>query len=251
MDALCFGGACKGLPSAPPHGVLGILATTIARADLRRQASPVSPDSSPPAAPQKCNCQLWPLQLGPDLTRLHKCNFQLRTCKPCPERTRKSKCSLFPSCRGLIRPISATKRPDLHFCNSLHFSVHPNGIANEGIRPRSYRGAHVSALIGSYAQRLDRSHWTADTWAVVDDSLARETLGCGRNGMRSANGGNPPTNRRATARRGSPTHSADQQETVRRGLRILARMIARAHLRRQASRSAAAPRPPADQEDGD
>ena len=79
---------------------------------------------------------------------------------------RKSKCSLFPSCRGLTRLISATKRPDLHFWNSLHFSVHPNGIANEGIRPRSHRGAHVSALIGSYAQRLDRSHWMADTWAV-------------------------------------------------------------------------------------
>ena len=223
----------------------------IPRGDLRRQASPVSPDSSPPAAPQKCNCQLGPLQLGPDLTRLQKCNFQLRTCKPCPERTRKSKCSLFPSCRGVIRPISAAKRPDLHFCNSLHSSVHPDGIANEGIRPRSYRGAHVSALIGSYAQRFDRSHWTADTWAVVEDSLARETLGCGRNGMRSVNGENPPTNRRATARRGSPTHSAEERETVRRGLRILARMIARAHLRRQASRSGAALRPPAEDEDGD
>ncbi len=83
------------------------------------------------------------------------------TCIRTPERTRKSKCSLFVSCRGVLRPISATKRPDLHFCNQLHFSVHPNGIANGGIRPRSYRGAHVSALMGSYAQRLDRSHWTA------------------------------------------------------------------------------------------
>ena len=40
-------------------------------------------------------------------------------------------------------------------------------------------------------------------------------------------------------------------ETVRRGLRILARMIARAHLRRQASRSGAALRPPAEGKDGD
>ena len=109
----------------------------------------------------------------------------------------------------------------------------------------------MSALIGSYVQRLDRSHWTADTWAVVGDFSAQETLRRGRNGMRSANGENPPTNRQATARRGSPTHSADQQETVRRGLRILARMIARAHLRRQAARSVTAPRPTADQEDGD
>ena len=227
------------------------LARIIDRSDLGGRASPPTPDSSPLDAPQKCNCQLWPLQLGPNLSRLHKCNSQLRTCRPCPERTRKSKCSLFPSCRGVIRPISATKQPALHFCNQLHFSVHPNGIANEGIRPRSYRGAHVSALIGSYAQRFNRSHWTADTWAVVDDSLARETLGCGRNGMRSANGENPPTNRRATAKRRSPTHSAEERETVRRGLRILARMIARAHLRRQASRSAAAPRPPAEDEEGD
>ena len=63
--------------------------------------------------------------------------------------------------------------------------------------------------------------------------------------MRSDNGKNPSTNRRATARRGSPTYSTEQRETVRRGLRILARMIARAHLRRQESR------PPADHEDGD
>ena len=74
-----------------------------------------------------------------------------------------------------------------------------------------------------------------DTWAVVDDSLARETVEGGRNGMRSADGENPPPNRRATAKRGSPTYSPEQRETMRRGLRILARMIARAHLRRQAS----------------
>ena len=217
----------------------------------RSPATSGVPFYSLPAAPQKCNCQLWPLQPRPNLSRLHKCNSQLRTCIRTPERARKSKCSLFVSCRGVIRPISATKRPDLHFCNQLRFSVHPNSITNEGIRPRSYRGAHVSPLIGSYAQRLDRSHWTADTWAVVGDFSAQETLRRGRNGMRRANGGNPPTNRRATAKRGSPTHSTEERETVRRGLRIIARMIARAHLRRQAARSPAAPRPPADQEDGD
>ena len=69
--------------------------------------------------------------------------------------------------------------------------------------------------------------------------------------MKSANGKNRQTNRRATARRGSPTYSTEQRETVRRGLRILARMIARAHLRRQESRSGAAPRPSAEGEDGD
>ena len=100
---------------------------------------------------------------NPDPTSVACINATLSygACIRTPERTRKSKCSLFVSCRGVLRPISATKRPDLHFCNQLHFSVHPNGIANGGVRPRSYRGAHVSALIGSYAQRLDRSHWTA------------------------------------------------------------------------------------------
>ena len=127
----------------------------------RSLAASVVPFYSLPAAPQKCNCQLGPLQPRPNLSRLHKCNSQLRTCIRTPERTRKSKCSLFQSCRGVIRPISATERPDLHFCNPLRFSVHPSGIANEGIRPRSYRGAHMSAPISSYAQRLDRSHWTA------------------------------------------------------------------------------------------
>ena len=72
-----------------------------------------------------------------------------------------------------------------------------------------------------------------------------------RSGMRRANGSNPSTDRRATAKRGSPAHSAEQRETLRRGLRILALMIARSHLRRQASRSAAAPSPPAETEDGD
>ena len=46
---------------------------------------------------------------------------------------------------------------------------------------------------------------------------------------------------------GPPVYTPEQRETVRRGLRILARIIARAHLRRQAERSgAAAPGPPPD-----
>ena len=42
-----------------------------------------------------------------------------------------------------------------------------------------------------------------------------------------------------------PVHIAEQRETVRQGLRILARIIARTHLGRQADRSSApAPGPP-------
>ena len=38
-----------------------------------------------------------------------------------------------------------------------------------------------------------------------------------------------------------PVDTAEQRKTVRRGLRILARIIARAHLRRQAARCGAVP----------
>jgi len=41
----------------------------------------------------------------------------------------------------------------------------------------------------------------------------------------------------------SPQHTAREREKMRTGLRILARIIARAHLRRQASRTASAPPP--------
>ena len=47
----------------------------------------------------------------------------------------------------------------------------------------------------------------------------------------------PSTDRRATAKRGSPSYSTEQRETVRSGLRIPARMIVHAHPRRQESRS--------------
>ena len=47
----------------------------------------------------------------------------------------------------------------------------------------------------------------------------------------------PSTDRRATAKRGSPSYSTEQRETVRSGLRIPARMIVHAHPWRQESRS--------------
>ena len=81
--------------------------------------------------------------------------------------------------------------------------------------------------------------------------LAQATPRRGESGMRSANGRNPSTNRRATAELTSPPYSAEQQETLRRGLRILAQMIVRAHLRRQVSQSGAATESPAEAEDED
>ena len=51
-----------------------------------------------------------------------------------------------------------------------------------------------------------------------------------------------PSERNPTAPPGSSTaYTTAQREQLQRGLRILARMIVRAHLRRQASRPGAAP----------
>ena len=61
--------------------------------------------------------------------------------------------------------------------------------------------------------------------------------------MRRANGRKPSRDQGATA------YSAEQRETLQRGLSILARIIARGHLRRQESRSGAAPKPSAEDED--
>ena len=46
----------------------------------------------------------------------------------------------------------------------------------------------------------------------------------------------PGTSGRKTPRDTSPQHTDEQRETMQTGLRVLARMIARAHLRRQAER---------------
>ena len=61
--------------------------------------------------------------------------------------------------------------------------------------------------------------------------------------MRRANGRKPSRDQGATA------YSAEQRETLQCGLRILARIIARGHLRRQESRSGAAPKPSAEDQD--
>ena len=67
-DVLRFGGPCKRLPSAPPHGVLGILARTIGRT-LLRQESPAIPDFSLPTAAQNATasyglCNSDPISLA-------------------------------------------------------------------------------------------------------------------------------------------------------------------------------------------
>ena len=65
----------------------------------------------------------------------------------------------------------------------------------------------------------------------------------GRNARKSEAAG------RKTPEQVSPNHTAHERERMQTGLRILVRIIARAHLRRQESGSA--PAPPLDQEAGD
>ncbi len=55
-----------------------------------------------------------------------------------------------------------------------------------------------------------------------------------------------------TIRAAPPGYAAEHRETVRRGLRVLAKIIARVHLRRQAARTnTAAPGPPQVSEHGE
>ena len=61
------------------------------------------------------------------------------------------------------------------------------------------------------------------------------------------NAGNSGAGGRKNAGRASPQHTASERERMQTGLRILARIIARAHLRRQASRAVSPP----DQAGGD
>ena len=55
---------------------------------------------------------------------------------------------------------------------------------------------------------------------------------------RKSNNRKSGTTGRNTPGRTSPQHTASERERIQTGLRILARMIARAHLRRQASGAA-------------
>ena len=76
--------------------------------------------------------------------------------------------------------------------------------------------------------------------------------------MSGANRRNPSTNRRAAVSnpgtgpgQGSPARTAEEQDTVRRGLHILARIIARVHLGQQPSQPGPETGPPVEGEDGD
>ena len=61
-----------------------------------------------------------------------------------------------------------------------------------------------------------------------------------RSGRKARNSG---TAGRKTSEQGYPDHTAQERERMQTGLRILARVIARAHLSRQASGAAALPPP--------
>ena len=119
---------------------------------------------------------------------------------------------------------AADPRPGVHiWAGDIH--APPHGRFRAAISPFTLEGG--------------RRNTTAPTTARLASGT---TTG---SGMRRANGRKPSRDQGATA------YSAEERETLRRGLRIIARMIARAHLRRQVARSAASPRPPAEHEDGD
>ena len=59
--------------------------------------------------------------------------------------------------------------------------------------------------------------------------------------MRRADRKRPSKSVTTSSSGSAAAYSAEQRETLRRGLRILARMIVRSHLRREASQAASAP----------
>ena len=59
--------------------------------------------------------------------------------------------------------------------------------------------------------------------------------------MRRVNRRGPSTRTPASPKRSSAVYTTEQRDQLQRGLRILARMVAHAHLRREASRNAPAP----------
>ena len=62
--------------------------------------------------------------------------------------------------------------------------------------------------------------------------------------MRRADRKNKSTRIHGSPRKSSTMYTTEQRERMQQGLRILARMIARAHLRRAASRAGPAPQEP-------
>ena len=62
--------------------------------------------------------------------------------------------------------------------------------------------------------------------------------------MRKADRKGTSTRIPGSPKKSSTAYSAQQRERMQRGLRILARMIVRAHLRREASRSGSVPHEP-------
>ena len=59
--------------------------------------------------------------------------------------------------------------------------------------------------------------------------------------MRRVNRRGPSTRTPASPKKSSAVYTAEQRDQLQRGLRILARMVVHAHLRREASRNAPAP----------
>ena len=80
-----------------------------------------------------------------------------------------------------------------------------------------------------------------------DKTRTNGKAGCSRSNRESSDRTSGAAGRKASGR-DKPQHTARERERMEMGLRILARIIARAHLRRQASGTG--PEPPLDQEAG-
>ena len=129
-----------------------------------------------------------------------------------PERTLSKSVHSFTSCRGAIYPCFSYELTPLAILLPNSTPVHPQYCA-EGAEKREPIAPRIRA------QSYGRSYSALRLCTLSCESRDPMSRGKPQRGKESAR--RPSNNRRATA------HSADQQEAVRRGLRILARMIAR------------------------
>ena len=153
-----------------------------------------------------------------------------------PERTLSKSVHCLRPVEGRFTLVSATKSRLCTLCYGTQTPVHPQYCV-EGAEKREPVAPRIPA------QSYERSYSALRLCTLSCESRDPMSRGKPQRGKELAR--RPSNNRRATA------HSAERQEAVRRGLRILARMIARAHLRRLAARSGTAPEPPAEGEDAD
>ena len=133
------------------------------------------------------------------------------------------------------------------------FPVQPPDVTTANLRVipwegLTYQGAsrtisRMKSLPRDNARFSKPADWSMDAGNPVATAVGQTATPprpARRSALRRANGKKPPKSVTTSAKRPSTAYTPKQREQLQRGLRILARMIVRAHLRQEASRVASA-----------